>query len=119
VPAPEFFEIEAGAGERARHQILNEHVGTGDQAREQLVVDRVLDVENDGFLAAVEPYEIAALAPCGAVVAACEIAFRPLDFDDPCAGVGKPTGAQRCGDRLLDRHNQDTFERLRHLSAPV
>jgi len=53
------------------------------------VVVRVFDIENDGFLAAVEPYEIAALAVGGPVVAAREIAFRPLDLDDPGAGIGK------------------------------
>src|SRR5690242_5399774 len=71
-------------------------------------------VENDRFLAAVEPHEIAALAVGGTVVAARKVSFPPLDLDDPSAGIRESTGAQRCGDRLLDRHHQHSFERPTH-----
>ena len=110
----QLFEVEAGAAHRARHQVLHEHVGAADQPREQIMVVRVFDVENDGFLAAVEPYEIAALSVGGTVVAARKIAFRPLDLDNPGTGIREAASAQRRGDRLLDRNHQHSFERPTH-----
>ena len=42
----------------------------------------VLDaIEDDGLLAAIEPDEIGALAVHQTVIAAREVAFRPLDLD--------------------------------------
>ena len=56
---------------------------------QQRGVVRVLDVGDKALLAAVEPDEIARQARGGLVVAAGEVAFRPLDLDDPRAGVGE------------------------------
>jgi hypothetical protein len=76
MPTAELLKIEPGAGHGARHQILHEDIGASEEASQNLVVGRVFDIENDGFLAAVEPYEIAALTAGGPVVAARKIAFR-------------------------------------------
>ena len=78
---PQLLEIEARARHSARHQVLHKHVGPRDQPRQEIPVVRVFDVENDGFLAAVEPYEITALAFGGTVVAVREIPLGPLDLD--------------------------------------
>ena len=67
-------------------------------------------VEDDRFLAAVEPDEIGALAARQPVVAAREIALGALDLDHACAGIREPAGAGRRRDRLLERDDEETFE---------
>jgi len=114
VAPAQFFEIEAGTGHRPGRKVLHQHVGSGNQPREKRVIVRLLEVEDHRLLAAVEPYEIAALTAGGAVIAARKIAFRPLNFDDPRAGICEPTGAQRRCDRVFDGYDQHAFERPRH-----
>ena len=69
------------------------------------------EIEHHRFLAAVEPDEIAALAVHEIVIAAREIAFRPLDLDDARAGIGEPAGAHRRRDRLFERDDEEAGER--------
>ena len=45
------------------------------------------------------------------VIAAREIALRPLDLDDARAGIGKLAGAHRRRDRLFQRNDEEAFER--------
>ena len=40
------------------------------------------------------------------VIAAREIAFRPLDLDDARAGISEPARAHRRGDRLFERDDE-------------
>src|SRR5690606_32654035 len=54
------------------------------------------------------PDEIGALAMHVAVIATCEIAFRPLDLDHPRAGIGKPAGRLWRRHRLFKRHHEKT-----------
>ena len=74
----------------------------------------LVEIEHQRFLAAVEPDEIGALALRQRVVAAREIALRPLDLDDARAGVGEPARAHRRGDGLFERDDEEAFERKRH-----
>ena len=67
---------------------------------------------DEAFLAAIEPDEIARRAMHGGVVAAREIAFRPLDLDDPRAGIGQTRRAIRRGNRLLQGDHQQAVQRL-------
>ena len=78
---------------------------------QQGVVGGVLDVEDDRFLAAVEPDEPGALAIHHMIVKPREIALRPLDLDDARARVGEPAGGEGRGDGLLDRDHQEACER--------
>ena len=66
------------------------------------------------FLAAVEPDEIGALALRQRVIAAREIALRPLDLDDARAGVGEAARAHRRGDGLFERDDENAFQWQRH-----
>ena len=105
---------EARALGRAGRQVLDQHVGLADQAMQQREVVGLLEVEHDRLLAAVQPDEIAREPVDVAVVAAREIAFRPLDLDDARAGVGQPRRAVGGGHRLLDAHHQQAVQRSRH-----
>ena len=106
--APQFGRIETRARGRAGRGVLYEYVGARDHAVEQRLVPILLDVERDRLLAAIEPDEIARKPQPGAIVEAGEIAFRPLDFDHPCPGIGQPAGTQRRRDRLFQRHHQQS-----------
>jgi len=44
------------------------------------------------------------------VVAAGEIAFRPLDLDDACARIGKPARTHRRRHRLLEGNDEKAGE---------
>jgi hypothetical protein len=49
------------------------------------------------------------------VVAAREVAFRPLDLDHPRAGIGEPARAHRRRDRLFERNDKEAGEGEVHL----
>ncbi len=96
-----------GAGD----QVLHEHVGGVDQPVQQRAIARVLDVELEALLAAIEPDEVRAVTVDGAVVRAREIADTgALDLDHACAEVGQVTGGERRRDRLLEGDDRDVFE---------
>ena len=76
----------------------------------------VLDVGDQALLAAVQPDEIAGQPVRRGIVAAREIALRPLDLDHPRAGIGKAGTAIGRGDRLLQRDHQEPVQRV-HLSG--
>ena len=67
-------------------------------------------VEDHGFLAAIEPDEIGALAARQPVIAAREVALGPLDLDHARARIGEPARAGRRRDRLLERDDEKAFE---------
>ena len=78
---------------RAIHELL------GDGA-----IIRAGEVEHDAALAAVQPREVRRLAMERAVVSARDIAaVGAFDFDDVGAEIGQLPGAERRGDRLLER----------------
>ncbi len=110
----QFRRIEAGAGGGARREVLHEDVGARQDAAQKRRVGRVLDIENERFLAAVEPQEIGAPAMRDVVVAAGEVALLALDLDDPRAGIGEARGAERRGDRLFERDHQHAGQCLSH-----
>jgi hypothetical protein len=68
------------------------------------------EIEHDRFLAAVEPNEIAALAVHEVVVAAREVALRPLDLDHARPGIGEATRTHRRGDGLFERNDEEAGE---------
>jgi hypothetical protein len=77
--------------ERARAEVLDQHVRAGDERVEQPTPFGVLEVQRDAFLVAVDAQEVRALAcderraPRAGVVAAA----GPLDLDDAGAHVGE------------------------------
>ena len=108
--APQFGEGKAELAYGARLQILNEDVGTREHRTEQRLVARFGKIEHDRFLATVEPDEIAALAVHQIVVAAREVALRPLDLDDARAGVCQARRTHRRRDRLFERDDEEAGE---------
>ena len=69
------------------------------------------EVDHHRLLAAVKPDEVAALSLGGSVVAAGEIAFRPLDLVDRRTGIGEARGTEGGSDRLLDGDDGQSFKR--------
>jgi hypothetical protein len=103
----ESFDGEAELGHRAGLEVLDEHVGLGQHGFEQRLVFRLGQIHHHGFLAAVEPDEIGALALRQRVIAAREIALRPLDLDDARPRVGEAARAHRRGDGLFERDDEE------------
>ncbi len=90
VIAPQTFDREAELADRAGLEVLDEHVGLREQFFQQRLVGVLRQIENDRFLAAIEPDEIGALALGKGIIAAREIALRPLDLDDARTGIAQP-----------------------------
>lgn len=106
---------EAGTRGRAGAQVLDQHVGLRDHALQQCGIVRIGEVENDRFLAAVQPHEIGTVAIDRRVVATGEVALGAFDLDHARAGVGEPRRCIRRGGRLLHRHHQDSFQGQCHV----
>jgi hypothetical protein len=52
------------------------------------------------------------------IVAHGEVAIRALDLDDARAGLRETPGAERCSNRLLESHHQNSVEYAGH-ESPV
>ena len=107
--------VEAQPGQRAGPEVLDEHIRLRDQPLEDLAAGRLLEIERDAFLVAVDAQEIRAFAvqerrsPAARVVALAGL----LDLDDPRAHVGEQhraigaredAGQVENGDTLKGRH---------------
>ena len=108
--AAQFCDRKSEFCHRAGFQVLHEHVGAREHRGQQRLVLGLGEIEHDRFLAAVEPDEIAAFAVHQRVVAAGEVAFRPLDLDDAGAGIGQAARAHRRRDRLFERDDEKAGE---------
>jgi hypothetical protein len=93
---------------------LDKDVGPPQDRLEQGGILRAREIEDDGFLPAIEPHEIATLPVHQSIVRAGKIALGAFDLDHAGARVGKPAGAGRRGDRLFERDHQNSVERQRH-----
>ena len=117
--------IEAELRQRSRTEVLDDHVALRDQPLEQARALRVLEVERDAFLVAVDAQEIARSRPRGTAGphAARVVALaRLLDLDHARAHVGEQhravgTGEDarevEHGDAVEWRHNGQSDYRLR------
>ena len=110
MPRAQGLRAEAELRRRTGREILQEHVGPRDHPVQQRCVRRVLEVEDDGLLAPVEPDEIGRKSVHRAVVVARNIAARPLDLDHPRAGIGQLGRAQRRRRRLVDGNYENVGE---------
>ena len=111
VPA-QGFVAQAQPPRSTRGQVLNQNVGTLQQAGEHLHRHRLLQVQRQALLGAVGPDEVRGQAAHPVIVGAREIPrTRALDLDDARAQVGKLARAQRRGDRMLERDDGDAVER--------
>ena len=102
-------EAEAGGG--AGGEVLQQHVGVGEQLRQHLGRLGMLEVQRDAALAAIEPDEEAGLPVHEAVVGAGEVALAgPLHLDHVGAEVGQVAAADRRRHRVFQRDDADAFE---------
>jgi len=94
--------------DRARGQVLHEHVGLRHEFLQDRARRRMLDVEGQALLRAVGPGELARHPVHHIIIIAAEIAFAgPLDLDDPRTPVGQMPAGERCRDGLLQRDHGD------------
>src|SRR5262249_31701457 len=94
---------EAEALDRARREIVDEDVGAIDEPLARAPVARLLEVEDDASLSAIQPREVGGHPVQRAIVRARGIAaIRPLDLDDVGAEVRELPRAERSRHRLLE-----------------
>ena len=102
---------EAKTFDGAGGEVVEEDVGAGEQAGEDVASFGLLEVEDDAAFAAVEPGEICGKAVEDVIVVACEVAaIWALDFDDVGTEVGELAGAEGSGDGLLESEEAEGGE---------
>jgi hypothetical protein len=79
-------------------------------ARSNAASSGCFNVEDDRFLAAIQPDEIGALPVRHRIVAAREISRRSFDLDHSRACVGETRSAERRRDRLFERDDENALE---------
>ena len=77
--------------------------GARQDSLQQRGVVGLLDIRDQALLAAVQPDKVARQSACRFVVAAGEITFRPLELDDPRAGIRQARTAIGRGNSLFQR----------------
>src|SRR5687767_9115780 len=113
------FPAEAEPLDRARSEVVDEDVGTGEEGDAGVAVLGPREIERDAAFSAVQPHEVGRLALHDGVVPPREIAAAgALDLYDVGTEVGEMPRAERPRDGLLERDHADAVERERH-SAPL
>ena len=96
----------------AGREIVHEDVGAREEPLAHVAIVRVLHIEHDAALAAIQPREVRRDAVERAIVMAREIAAAgPLDLDHVRAHVGELARAERSGRGLLERDDPYAIER--------
>src|SRR5262249_42867765 len=111
IGAAQFLASKSEPLKGARLQVLDDNIRLLQEIPQGLLSTGRCDIEDKGFLAAIEPNEIASLTRRGILISAREITFQAHDFDDTGAGISKPRGAVGRGNRLFDGHNRKAFKR--------
>src|SRR5262249_44167363 len=108
IAAAELARRQAQSVGRAGREILDEHVGAGEQRGETARAVLAFHIKLDGLLAAVQPDEVTRLAAYCLVIVASEVASTgSLDLDDACTEVSKLPGGERRRYCLLQRDHGD------------
>ena len=104
---------QAEALERARPEVLDEHVGLGDEVADEGEVVGILEVGDDRALVAVGqlPPQALAVALVAPRHVAQAVAAGPLDLDHVGAEVGEVAGAVRSGEHGRQVDDPDVGER--------
>ncbi len=119
-PRVEVAQIRVGDADLRRYvapQVGEDRVAGPHQALEDSPAGRVLEIEGDRLLAAVEGLEEQRVGVLGVrrhVAADVPARVRILDLDDLRAEIGEVLRAERTGAVLLDRDDPDTLEGQRH-----
>src|SRR4029453_13497927 len=99
------------ASRSAGREILDEYVSARDEPGEDIFRCRMLDVEGEALLGAIQPDEVRAQALHRRVVIAREIAYlRPLDLDHASAQIRKLPRSKRRRYGLFQRDDSDSVE---------
>ena len=114
IAGPEHVAAEAEPLHRAGPEVLHEHVGPIDERQKRLPIDRILQIEREALLAAIDAGEVAALAARqeGAVLPGVVAAVGPLDLHHLRAQVSQDHGAERAGQDPREVENSDAGKRL-------
>ncbi len=96
--------------QRAGAEVLDQHIGERDEAIERRASVRLLEVEGDALLVAIDAQEIRALAiEEGRPPRACVVAAdRVLDLDHAGSHVGGEHRAVRAGEHPRQIHDRET-----------
>jgi hypothetical protein len=112
VDLPERIPAEAQAVHDAGPELLDQNLGLGDERQEPRDLLRVLEVERQAALAAVEQREAQALAVQPGRVAAHAVALAgALDLDHLGAGLGQQQGGQGPGQQGREVEHAQALER--------
>jgi hypothetical protein len=107
--------VETEPVDRSRRQVVHEDIRAGEQPLDDAARGRLLEIERQRLLRAIEPDEIAGQPLDGGVVVTGEIAaLGALDLDHARAEIGELARRERRRHGLLDRHDDDPVERTRH-----
>jgi len=112
MPRSERLVIQPELGQRSRTKVLDDHIALDDQLLEQATPLRVLEVDGDAFLVAIDAEEVRALAfeerrtPRARVVALP----RLLDLDHACAHIGQQHRAIGTGEDAREVEDCDAVE---------
>ncbi len=103
----QFDRAQAEPLRRAGGEVLHEDVGLLHQSVEHRLRTRMLHVEREALLGAVDPDEMRGLSLHRAVVAARRVAAAgPLDLDDARAQLRQLARAERARDDLLQADDE-------------
>src|SRR5262249_41598368 len=112
--------VEAEPRHHAWAELLDQHVRARDQRIEPRPFDRILEVERDALLAAIEPREACALAaPFRPMRAHLLAAPGRLDLHHLGAGFGEQKRGQRPRQQGREVEHEQALERSHALSYPV
>src|SRR5215210_3299913 len=112
VLSPQLFYAEAEASGRDRGEVLDEDVGSGHEAAQDLLGLVLPQIQGQRLLGAVEPDEVAGHAHDRFVVTPGEVPYAgALDLYDPRTEIRELAGGEGGGDRLLQGDDGYPFKR--------
>ena len=83
-------------------QVLHQHICAGDDVQQDTQRGRLLQIERQAFLGAVDPDEMRSLTVHPLVIGAGKVTHaRTLDLDDAGTEISELTGTKGCGNGVL------------------
>ena len=99
-------------GGRPGGEVGDQHIGTVQQAMQQVEPGLGFQIERHRFLTAVSPNEVRGKTIDDIVIVPGEVStLGVFHFDDPRTEIGEHPRAHRRGDRLLQGHHGDPRQR--------
>ena len=98
-------------------ELLDQHIGAGQQRHKLVAIGLVLEIEHEALLAAVEQREHRALAVEARLVMAHVLAARPLDLDHLGAGLRQQQRGERPRQQRGEIEHENAGQRLHETLA--